>query len=134
MSGQIGPKAAEKRRQETSIGRIRAALMGNLNEGKILDRVNEGLDAVVTYQRKDGTIVSRPDYSLRLKYLQFLTETVEGTPVQRREQINRNVVTTDEMEEKLRKSPALRKAMAKILEKAELDGAKKVNKTAQDDD
>jgi hypothetical protein len=47
-----------------------------------------GIKAVQTWVTKNGNVIERPDPKVRLDYLKFVTEHVEGMPVRRQEVIS----------------------------------------------
>lgn len=110
----------------------RAYESGRINLERFITNVNEGLEAmasvVTTYTEGAGKdrvtkqeVTMVPDHAMRLKWQEHITATVEGMPVKRQEIISRKITTDEELVAKAKKSPALRKAMMKQLQKMEAD-------------
>lgn len=110
-------------------GQLKAALeSGVIDLDEYQQRVLEGLSATIAIPVKDGGIVYEPDYSLRLKYLQFVTETVEGMPVKRQEIVSRKLTTTEDLVAQAKKSPAFARSLMRQLERIVSDSAERSKK------
>lgn len=106
-----------------SVGQIRAMMMkGGLTEERMEQVLIDGLCAVSTYVERNGNeskVVTKPDYTLRLKYMQFITETIEGMPVKRQEIVTRSMQSVDQLNEALGRSPAMRRSLKRAIKAAE---------------
>ena len=52
---------------------------------------------------------------IRLKFMEFITHTVEGMPIKRQEIVSRKVTTQEELHKTIRKSPAMARSVFKVL-------------------
>lgn len=103
-------------------GQLKQALeSGVIDLQRFAELCVEGMESVTTYMTKDGVMKTAPDFKTRLDYLKFVTETVEGMPVKRQEIISRKLSSAEDLEAKLKKSPAARRAVRKLLDKLEKD-------------
>jgi hypothetical protein len=75
----------------------------------------EGMNAMKAIPCKNGTIAYEPDWLMRLAFRKFITETVEGMPVKRQEIVSRKVTTQDDLIRQAKKSPALARAILKVI-------------------
>lgn len=75
---------------------------------------SEGLEAMKVFQQ-DGKIKKEPDHATRLKYLEFIRDTVEGQPVKRQEIVHATAPNVDDLRTKLEESPALRASLQRLL-------------------
>ena len=99
-------------------GEIKAALeSGILNLDDFTDLVLEGCRATRLVAVGKGETTSEPDYPTRLKYLQFITETVEGMPIKRQEIVSKKLTTEEDLIAMAKKSPAFARGLMKSLEK-----------------
>jgi hypothetical protein len=99
-------------------GQIKQALeSGKIDLDELVDHCIAGINANKAIPCKNGTVVYEPDFPTRLAFIRYVTETVEGLPVKRQEIISRKLSTMDDLEAKLKKSPAARRSLQKLLDK-----------------
>lgn len=82
----------------------------------IVDKFSQLLDAKKCIPTQGGGIRVEPDSPVQLKAMELLLKYQLGLPVQRQEIIQKSYDSLDTLKEKLTKSPALRKAVGKIID------------------
>ena len=110
-------------------GQIKAAYeSGLINLSQFTKNVNEGMAAMapVLKTNTEGSgkdrittqsITMMPDYAMRLKWQEHITNTVEGMPVKRQEIVSKKIMTQEDLMEKAKQSPALlRSLLAQLTE------------------
>jgi hypothetical protein len=97
-------------------GELRQALeAGAINLDEFQQGCVDGMNAMKAIPCKNGTIVYEPDWPMRLAFRKFITETVEGMPVKRQEIVSRKVTTEEDLIKQAKKSPALARAILKVI-------------------
>lgn len=108
-------------------GQLREAMLsGKIDLDAFADELIAGMKAVQTWVTKNGDVIERPDPKVRLDYLKFVTEHVEGMPVKRQEIISRKITSDEDLQAQIAKSPAFRRQVQKLIDAAE----KKAEKVA----
>jgi len=74
-----------------------------------------------TYERIEYV----PDYDMRLKWQDHVTNTVEGMPVKRQEIISRKLTTKEDLMKQAAKSPAYARALLEALQEVIAESSKK---------
>lgn len=97
--------------------RIMEALARRFDAEELCDRIQDGLDAMTPgIVTKDGKVITRPDYSTRLRYIELLMAYQVGRPIERQMTINASPpATLEDLLEKARKSPVFRATLQDIL-------------------
>lgn len=67
----------------------------------------------------DGTVHSEPDWKTILGAIQTGLAYTDGKPIERREVITKHFDSLEDYGERMKKSPALRKAMGELLKETE---------------
>ncbi|WP_309386075.1 hypothetical protein [Cerasicoccus frondis] len=114
MAKQQAAVAKRGKRQDL----IKQALAEAMDAEAMAQAVIDGLKAMKFFQQ-DGKIVEAPDFLTRLKYLEFLRDTVEGTPVKRQEIIHGTAPDPEALRTKLEGSAAMRASLRRLLDDVE---------------
>lgn len=134
--GQGGPVRAPLK----TPGQIKLAYeQGRLDLDDFVQNVKAGLlaeKAVVTTHTKGAgkdretwqEVQWAPDWDMRLRWQQHVTETVEGMPVKRQEIVSRKLTTTEDLVAQAKKSPAFARSLLRQLERIVSDSAERSKK------
>ena len=96
---------------------ITEALARRFKPEELCDRIQEGLDAVISITTKDGKVLMREDHSTRLRFLELVFAYQIGRPIERQMVINATPpATLDDLMEKARSSPVFRKTFLGLLQ------------------
>jgi coenzyme F420-reducing hydrogenase delta subunit len=102
-------------------GQIRSSLMAatGIDPEEVVRVCREGLNACHYINAGNGQVQTFPDYSTRLNYAKFITETIEGTPIKRQEIVTRQVTTMNELEKKAAVSPAFTRELERLVNRVQ---------------
>lgn len=92
----------------------------------IVNKIAECLEATKT-MAVGGRPYDTPDYKTRLDALKLVMQYQVGMPVARSEVVTHNVDTMQTLESKMQNSPALRRAVGRMLDKAKADDGEVIN-------
>jgi hypothetical protein len=96
---------------------ITEALARRFAPEELCDRIQEGLDAVISITTKDGKVHVREDHSTRLRFLELVFAYQIGRPVERQMVITSTPpATLDDLMEKARSSPVFRQTFLRLLQ------------------
>lgn len=119
-------KAAEEGRltirpQDLSV-KVIEALATKFGPEKVVGKLTECMEATKT-MAIGGRPYETPDFKTQLDALKLLLQYQVGMPVARTEVVTHNVDTMQTLESKMQKSPALRRAVGRMLDRTHEDGA-----------
>lgn len=110
--------------------KIIEALAVKYGPDKIVAKIEECLNATKT-MAIGGKPFETSDYKTRLDALKLLLQYQVGMPVARSETIVHNVDTIQTLETKMQKSPALRRAVGRMLDRAKIEEGEIVETQAE---
>jgi hypothetical protein len=93
---------------------------------EVVNKIAECMEATKT-MAIGGKPLETPDYKTRLDALKLLLQYQIGMPVARSEVITHNVDTVQTLEAKIQRSPALRRAVGRMLDRAKQDDGEVVD-------
>lgn len=97
---------------------------------KVVDKMKELLEATKT-MAVGGRPFETPDFKTQLDALKVLLQYQVGMPVARTESVVHNMDTMDTLEHKMQSSPALRRAVGRMLDQAEVQDGKIVEASSE---
>lgn len=100
----------------TMPGQIREALLAGCLDAKRLVRVAEGGLEATKHIIRNGETTEVPDHLTRLKYLEYITHTIEGTPVRRQEIITKELTTHEDLKLMAKQSPSFRQKLRELAD------------------
>ena len=110
----MAKKTAVAKKKTKQQDELKRALEAAMDAEAMAQAVIDGLQAVKVFQQR-GEVVKEPDYLTRLKYLEFIRDTVEGQPVKRQEMVHFTAPNVNDLRTKLEGSPALRESLQRLL-------------------
>ena len=93
-------------------------LASRFDPNELADRLRDLMDAELPpIMTKDGTIITRPDNSTRLRAIEFIFAYVVGRPIERQQIVTQSTGgTMEDFAERLAQSPVLRKTLRGLLD------------------
>ena len=123
-------KAADEGRLNIRSGdlstKVLEALAAKFGPSKVVNKIEECLAATKT-MAIGGSPFEVPDFKVQLDALKLLLQYQVGMPVARTESIIHNTDTIHSLENKMQRSPALRRAVGRMLDRAKIEDGEVVD-------